>query len=432
MNDKGRDYNEYDLKVSDFCTTPAPSRTQVKDLISTMIRDDKIPPLEAVIRKVASLESSLDQRSPVFQVVSKKLGSVDSTSESISIGQDVEAQIVVGDNDSGLGQDLREKSKITKNVKLELQAGFVAAEHQEKVNHSQSKKSIKESRVKNPFYESPTKSREEVNHYHKSIEKSRVKNPFYESPTKSNTCRDKAHHKTITSPSGAISYECSGHHGSNEGTKDWIHCCNVPRFVNNEKELKFTKKKLSTTKSIKEKWILSRNESMVPCKLSSKTVNSSEVAGNHKLKHDNTRVKDPKIRISRTIRNLVTHFDGNEKTICFCKMCGKNYPGKQSLAKHIARAHNAKSTVSCPENCGKKLTSTYAIKKHLLSHRPRSEWPVACPLCGRRFQARADIPKHLQTAMHKDHNLPEVGSADWLALVYWDRPDLLRRKTGNI
>ena len=60
-----------------------------------------------------------------------------------------------------------------------------------------------------------------------------------------------------------------------------------------------------------------------------------------------------------------------------------------------------------------------------------SEWPVACPLCGRKFQARGDIPKHLLTGMHMDQDLPAVGSVEWLRLVYWDRPDLVKKKTGQ-
>jgi len=125
------------------------------------------------------------------------------------------------------------------------------------------------------------------------------------------------------------------------------------------------------------------------------------------------------------------------KSVLFvCAQCERKCKSKNSLEKHIGRAHNVKSTVPCPENCGKMLTSRAAIKKHLLSHRPPSEWPVSCPLCHKRFQARADIPKHLLTAKHRDENLPEVGSAGWWALVCWDRPELIptmgrKRKQGR-
>jgi len=105
-----------------------------------------------------------------------------------------------------------------------------------------------------------------------------------------------------------------------------------------------------------------------------------------------------------------------------CKQCGKTYARNSSLEIHTKRAHNVNSTYPCPENCGKLLTGKGRIKKHLLSHRPESEWPVGCPLCSKRFQAKSDLNLHLLGSKHKKDNLPEVGTDQWWALVYWDRP----------
>jgi len=171
------------------------------------------------------------------------------------------------------------------------------------------------------------------------------------------------------------------------------------------------------------------------CEVCLKTFANQSAVGNHKRQAHKLAKNTLKTVLAKNtlktvlakdrLKNVITQV----KSILFvCAQCGRKCDSQKSLTRHIQRAHNVKSTVPCPENCGKMLCSQHAIKKHLLSHRPPSEWPVSCPLCDRRFQARADIPKHLLTAKHKDENLPEVGSAGWWALVYWDKPELIPTK----
>jgi len=159
------------------------------------------------------------------------------------------------------------------------------------------------------------------------------------------------------------------------------------------------------------------------CEVCLKTFVNQSAVVNHKRQGHKFAKKPRKTELAKDrLKNVIKQVKG---ILFACAHCERKCESKKRLKRHIERAHNVKSTVPCPENCGKMLCSQKAIKKHLLSHRPPSEWPVSCPLCDKRFQARGDIPKHLLTAKHNDGNLPEVGSAAWWALVYWDQPELI-------
>ena len=64
---------ERESYVSAFCTTPRPDRLEEMTLIKTMIDDDKIELLKAVIAKVAAV-SATGERCPVFQKLAEKFG----------------------------------------------------------------------------------------------------------------------------------------------------------------------------------------------------------------------------------------------------------------------------------------------------------------------------------------------------------------------
>lgn len=90
---------------------------------------------------------------------------------------------------------------------------------------------------------------------------------------------------------------------------------------------------------------------------------------------------------------------------CSAPLCGKTYPSRLSLRRHIDVTHLKKKQISCPQ-CSKLFASQPNLREHLNLHTGKR--PFLCQVCSRRFRQAS------QLSLHKREHI--------LGLISSDRP----------
>jgi len=393
--------NEVDYYVSRLCSIPMPDRYTEMKVLKQLIDEGKVALLQSVIEKTVAI-SCTHKRTPVFQKLMDKFGVVGRSGPKIpQTGKHVDSNKSVPGSSRPILEQIPNKTAIGSSKSLKGPHSSLVDEKQESSLCYQSAIPYSTDTCDSSstiYTDAGTKKSEED--ISDNVDVDSLK---YSVNIKSKQTTDPIDH-SITSCSGQLRSRVPPTKGKAESNQ---------KFSGNNAHRKLT-----------EKWIVSKNsqnqiENVYKCEHCGKKFDKSESLDVHKR------------RVHRIVKSSLKIFDKHRHqkgTKFACEQCGRKYDNKGSLDIHVSRTHNVRSTVPCPENCGKMLTKTHAIKKHLLSHRPESEWPIGCPLCSKRFQGRTDLTAHILSKKHSQDLLPEVGSDQWWALVYWDRPQEAPRK----
>jgi uncharacterized C2H2 Zn-finger protein len=76
---------------------------------------------------------------------------------------------------------------------------------------------------------------------------------------------------------------------------------------------------------------------------------------------------------------------------CSAPLCGKTYPSRLSLKRHIDVTHLKKKQIACPQ-CGKHFATMPNLREHLNLHTGKR--PFLCQLCTRRFRQASQLSLH--------------------------------------
>lgn len=76
---------------------------------------------------------------------------------------------------------------------------------------------------------------------------------------------------------------------------------------------------------------------------------------------------------------------------CSAPLCGKTYPSRLSLKRHIDVTHLKKKQIACSQ-CGKQFATQPNLREHLNLHTGRR--PFHCSLCARRFRQASQLSLH--------------------------------------
>jgi len=400
--------NELDYYVSCLCSNPMPDRYTEMKVLKQLIDEGKVALLQAVVERVAAT-SRTDKRSPVFKKLMEKFGGV--ISDQPVIATQTEDHVERNKYSPGSSSPILEQ--ISSNKTAIRSSKFLKGSHSSSADEKQ-ESSLGHQSVLPCSTDASASSPTTVTRTKKSDED--VFDNVDVDPLKySFDIRS----KLTTDPFDCSTTEKSSGSGQ---LRSSVPPSKGQAKSNEELSGIKTHRKL-TEKWIVKKWFVnpyfSPNENIYKCEHCAKRFDKSESLDMHKR------------RVHRIVKSSLKIFDKHRHrkgTKFACEQCGRKYNNKRSHDIHVSRTHNARSKVPCPENCGKMLTKTHGIKKHLLSHRPESEWPIGCPLCSKRFQGRTDLAAHILSKKHSQDILPEVGSDQWWALVYWDRPQEAPRK----
>ena len=407
-------YSELEYYVSCLCSNPMPDRYTEMKTLKKLIDEGKVSLLQAVVEKVA-LNSCIDKRTPVFKKLLEKFEAGRAVQPVAKKLEHIESnKSMQGSSRPNIVQQLNADE--VKGTSMSNGNIFVMSDNRTSVEDNQ-ESILGPQSVLSPLTNIYAASSFTSNNLICSdMSKDDVSENVDIDPLKlSSSMRFKvtANPSDLSDPPDTILSSGSGQMSNRIATtKDQAN-----------PNQKFRVNKTHSRKLV-EKWIVNKNslnpnENIYKCEHCAKRFDKSESLDIHKR------------RVHRIVKASLKIFEKHRHqkgTKFACEECGRKYNNKGSLNIHKSRSHNKRSTIPCPENCGKMLTKTSGIKKHLLSHRPQSEWPIGCPLCGKRFQGRTDLSAHILSKRHSEDNLPEVGSDQWWALVYWDRPQEAPRK----
>ena len=76
---------------------------------------------------------------------------------------------------------------------------------------------------------------------------------------------------------------------------------------------------------------------------------------------------------------------------CSAPLCGKNYPSRLSLKRHIDVTHLKKKQMACSQ-CGKLFASQANLREHLNLHTGKR--PFRCSVCDRNFRQASQLSLH--------------------------------------
>ena len=97
--------------------------------------------------------------------------------------------------------------------------------------------------------------------------------------------------------------------------------------------------------------------------------------------------------------NTITKFKMSRRKLNSCQECGKTYPGKYLLTRHIDVVHKGLKPFKC-EHCGKNYTASHILSNHIKSiHEGRRDFK--CELCQKSFSLQSNMITHIQMVHHK-------------------------------
>merc|ERR1711874_877419 len=87
---------------------------------------------------------------------------------------------------------------------------------------------------------------------------------------------------------------------------------------------------------------------------------------------------------------------------------------RTDLKSHIHNVHRAKEVCRhlCVE-CGKGFPHKYSLKKHMMIH--TDERPIECPVCHMRFRTNSNYNKHAKT--HFKKTLPNISKSSAIRII---------------
>jgi len=96
-------------------------------------------------------------------------------------------------------------------------------------------------------------------------------------------------------------------------------------------------------------------------------------------------------------------FRGSYQLYFVCELCGSSHRSKSERWRHVFRAHNGESALTCDkQGCGKVFPTRTLKQEHCTNHhRLQGSTPNVCEICGKLWGTRVDFWKHLM-GVHPD------------------------------
>ncbi|XP_069694292.1 zinc finger protein Xfin-like isoform X2 [Periplaneta americana] len=94
---------------------------------------------------------------------------------------------------------------------------------------------------------------------------------------------------------------------------------------------------------------------------------------------------------------------GSYQLYFVCELCGSSHRSKSERWRHVFRAHNGESALTCDrQGCGKVFPTQTLKREHCTNHhRLQGATPNVCEICGKLWSTRVDFWKHLM-GVHAD------------------------------
>lgn len=101
--------------------------------------------------------------------------------------------------------------------------------------------------------------------------------------------------------------------------------------------------------------------------------------------------------------DVLNSFRGSYQLYFVCELCGSSHRSKSERWRHVFRAHNGDSALTCnKEGCGKVFPTRTLKQEHCKNHhRLQGATPNVCEICGKLWGTRVDFWKHLM-GVHSD------------------------------
>lgn len=106
----------------------------------------------------------------------------------------------------------------------------------------------------------------------------------------------------------------------------------------------------------------------------------------------------------RTLSNRFSfnyHMQRHTKYLFICDQCGRGFPGKVPLHRHLVKNHDTGPYIQC-KSCPFKCSRRFDLNEHERIH--TGERPFTCEKCGLTFRRRAIWRNHL--IQHMEKNIP--------------------------
>ena len=114
-----------------------------------------------------------------------------------------------------------------------------------------------------------------------------------------------------------------------------------------------------------------------------------------------------KIRLGRTVVHATYYFTscssfylGQRKRLIKYEACGKSFPQKTNMKRHILTIHEGHKDDKC-ESGNKSITSNLDLTKHNKAT-PESHKEYKCESCGKSFSEKGTLKRHIYT-IHEGH-----------------------------
>ena len=101
--------------------------------------------------------------------------------------------------------------------------------------------------------------------------------------------------------------------------------------------------------------------------------------------------------------DVLNSFRDSYQLYFVCELCGSSHRSKSERWRHVFRAHNGESALTCDkEGCGKVFPTRTLKQEHCKNHhRLQGATPNVCEICGKLWGTRVDFWKHLM-GVHPD------------------------------